>query len=57
MEQKKEEQDEDPQDMAERFFPVESERMGTTASVVVLMLMLCIFVGMVGAILRGRDIH
>ena len=45
------------EDMAEKFFPIKTERMGTRADAGVLFLMLLVLAGSVGAILRARDIH
>ncbi len=45
------------QDMAERYFAQEDERMGSRASGMALMLMLVLLVGAIHMILQSRDIH
>ncbi|MEI8376369.1 MAG: FHA domain-containing protein, partial [Planctomycetota bacterium] len=45
------------QDMAERYFPVEDERMGSLVSGVALAAMLLLLVGAIHAILLSRDVH
>lgn len=50
-------EDSKERDMAERFFPAETERMGVGASVIALMAMLVVFVAMIHVILRSRDVH
>jgi ABC-type polysaccharide/polyol phosphate export permease len=45
------------QDMAEKFFPAEAERMGTRASVVALAAMLILLIASMHVILRARDVH
>jgi hypothetical protein len=45
------------QDMAENFFPGETERMGVRASVIALMAILACFLVAIHVILRSRDIH
>jgi hypothetical protein len=45
------------QDMAERYFPQEDERMGTRASDIALAAMLLLLFGAIHAILMSRDVH
>ena len=45
------------QDMAERYFPREDERMGTRASGIALSAMLLLLVGAIHMILQARDVH
>ncbi len=45
------------QDMAERYFPQQDERMGTRASGVALVAMLVLLVGAIYMILQSRDVH
>ena len=45
------------QDMAERYFPLDSDRSGTVAAVLALISMLALLAGAVVWILRLRDIH
>jgi hypothetical protein len=45
------------QDMAERFFPAETDRMGVNASRIALLAMLGLLVAAVHVILRQRDVH
>jgi ABC-type multidrug transport system ATPase subunit/ABC-type polysaccharide/polyol phosphate export permease len=45
------------QDMAERCFPQEDERMGTRASGIALVTMLVLLVAAIHAILQSRDVH
>ena len=46
-----------PQDMAERYFPREDQRMGSQASVLALGAMLVALVAATRTILRCRDVH
>jgi ABC-type multidrug transport system ATPase subunit len=45
------------QDMAERYFPQEVERMGTRASGIILAAMLVLLIGAIHLILRSRDVY
>ena len=45
------------QDMAERYFPQEDERMGTRASGMALAAMLALLIGAIHVILQSRDVH
>ena len=47
----------DRQDMAERFFPKDDHRTSAFAGVVVLFVMFSAILGLVGVVLRRRDIH
>ncbi len=47
----------EPKDMADEYFPADTERMGVLASCVSLMSMLICFVGAIHVILRSRDTH
>lgn len=49
--------DEAPADMAERFFPRDTDRMGVVASTVSLMAMLMLLTGVIYGVLRTRDVH
>ena len=45
------------QGMAERYFPADDDRMGTRASVIVLLAMLVLLVGAMHVIFTARDVH
>jgi len=47
----------DEQDMAERFFPQATDRMGVRAAVLALSTMLVVLAAAIHAILRARDVH
>jgi ABC-type multidrug transport system ATPase subunit/pSer/pThr/pTyr-binding forkhead associated (FHA) protein len=46
-----------PRDMAETYFPTETERMGPRAAVITLGGTFLFLVGLIAAILRSRDLH
>jgi ABC-type multidrug transport system ATPase subunit len=48
---------EEQSDMAERYFPIDSDREGTPAAALALVFMLVLLTGLVAWILRFRDIH
>jgi ABC-type multidrug transport system ATPase subunit/pSer/pThr/pTyr-binding forkhead associated (FHA) protein len=47
----------DKRDMAEEFFPIETDRMGVRASVIALLAMLVVLVAGIHLILWSRDVH